>query len=78
MFGTFSVICYLLIAGLMTGFSLCSVAGLLLRGEPPLNARAPVKNFATHMRSRGTRAKHFPAIERAHVSPQFGGEFFLR
>ena len=51
---------------------------LLLRGEPFLHARSPIKHLTSDMRPRRPNAKHFPTIERARVSPQFGGEFFLR
>jgi hypothetical protein len=51
---------------------------MLLRGEPFLNACSPVKHSATNACPWRPEAERIPTVERALVSPQFGGEFFLR
>jgi hypothetical protein len=51
--------------------------GLLSRGEPFLNACPPIKHSAPDACPRRSDPERIPTIERAHVSPQFGGEFFL-
>ncbi|MGO9682567.1 MAG: hypothetical protein ACLPTZ_08265 [Beijerinckiaceae bacterium] len=53
-------------------------AGLLLRDQPFLHACSPIKHGATEACPWRSEAKRIPSIERAHVSPQFGGEFFFR
>ena len=52
-------------------------AGLLLRGEPFLDARSAIKNLATEVRPWRPCAKHVPAIERPWVLTELGGEFFF-
>ncbi len=66
------------IAGLLDGSSLRTAAGLFLRGEPFLHAGSPIKHSATDARPRRPETERIPTIERAHVPPQFSGEFFLR
>jgi hypothetical protein len=50
--------------------------GLLLRREPFLNARSPIKHLTANARPWRPNAKHVPTVKRALVSPQLGGEFF--
>jgi hypothetical protein len=54
------------------------VVGLFVRDEPFLNTGSSVKHSSTKARPRRPKTKRMPTIERAHVSPQFGGEFLLR
>jgi hypothetical protein len=51
---------------------------MLLRREPFLDASAAIKHLAAEMRARRPDAERIPPIDRAWVSPQFGGQFFLR
>lgn len=48
----------------------------LLSREPPLHAFSSIKNLTTNKRAWRPHTEHFPAVERAGVSPQFRGEFF--
>jgi hypothetical protein len=58
--------------------SLRTAAGLLLRSKPFLHSGSPIKHSATEACPCRSGTKRMPTIERAHVSPQFGGEFLLR
>ena len=49
-----------------------------MRREPFPYAGLPIKHFAAHEGPWWPRAKRVPPVERAGVSPQFGGELFLR
>jgi len=48
-----------------------------LRGEPFLNARSPIKHYATNACPRRSDTERIPAVKCAWVAPQFGGEFFF-
>jgi hypothetical protein len=50
---------------------------MLLRRKPFLDTISPIEHLAAEMRPRRPSTEHVPAVERAWVSPEFGGEFFF-